>query len=170
MSTPAAFAASRIDVPAGTETRRPSIVRLTPCVMYGSASRHGRHEMMRLLRDERLEITPELLQSGDNRRCARIAQDTDRLARHVVGDLEQRVEILGRAVARGDALENLRRPGRPFPALRALGATLVGKETRGAGDELDEVLRIVDDDHAAGAEHRALRDESLVVHERRFGL
>ena len=33
----------------------------------------------------------------------------------------------------------------------------------------DHGLRVVDHDHAAGAEHGSLRDESLVVHERRFG-
>src|SRR5204862_4426142 len=31
-------------------------------------------------------------------------------------------------------------------------------------------LRIIDDDHAAGAEHRTLCDEALVIHQRRVGL
>ena len=75
-----------------------------------------------------------------------------------------------RAVAGDDALEDLRRPRRAFAALRALRAALVREEARGARDLLHEILRVVDDDHAAGAEHRALRDEALVVHEARFGL
>src|SRR6185503_7244203 len=127
MSTPAAFAASRIDVPAGTDTGRPSIVRLTVCVLDAGAvidrcaslcmrsgvrsrSRDSRHEMVRLLLDQRLEITRELLESRDDRCRAGVAQHANRLARHVVRDLEQCIEIFGRAVAGGNALEDLRGP------------------------------------------------------------
>src|SRR4051812_1395638 len=121
MRMPAAFAASRIDVPAGTETGRPSIVRLTVCgpgeviSRYASSrwlsrmravSCEGGHEKMRLLLDQRLEVAAELLESRDHGRCTGIAEHTDRLARHVVGDLEQRVEVLRRPIADSDALEN----------------------------------------------------------------
>src|SRR5690242_21827530 len=113
--------------------------------------------MMRLLLDQRLEIISELLWPRDDRRRARLAQHADRLARHVVGDFQQRVEILCRAVAGGDALEDLRRPRRTFTTLCALRAALVREEARGARDEFHEILRVIDDDDAAGAEHRALR-------------
>src|SRR5262245_60724998 len=132
MSTPAAFAASRIDVPAGTDTGRPSIVRLTIWVML----RHSRHEEMRLLLDQRFELTRELLQPRHDRRRARVAEYADGLPCHVVGDLEQRVQVLRGAFAGGDALEDLGRPGGPFATLRALRAALMGEEARRAGDEL----------------------------------
>src|SRR5438270_3984114 len=108
MRTPAAFAASRIDVPGGTETGRPSIVRLTVCGAgevidrYASlcrlsrmhaGSRYGGHEMMRPLLDQRLEIAAKLLEPRHDRRCTRVAEHTDGLARHVIGDLEQGIEI-----------------------------------------------------------------------------
>src|SRR6185437_819189 len=114
-------AASRIDVPAGTLTDRPSIVRFTIAVACVSAILgHRRHEEMLLLLDQRLEIAAELLDAGRHRSGARIAQHTNRLACHVVADFEQRVEILGGTVARDDPLENLRRPRCPFATLRAL--------------------------------------------------
>ena len=45
-------------------------------------------------------------------------------------DLEQRVEILRRALPAHDALEDRRRPRRAFAALRALRAALVREEAR----------------------------------------
>src|SRR5687768_4581889 len=43
------------------------------------------------------------------------------------------------------------------------------EEAREPGDHADHGLGIIDHYHAAGAEHRALLDESLVIHERGFG-
>src|SRR3954467_8876998 len=156
MSTPAAFAASRIDVPAGTDTGRPSIVRLTVCVLDAGAvidrsaslcvqscvrcrSRERRHEMMRLLLDQSLEIAAELLETRHHRRRARVAENADGLPCHVVGDLQQCIEVLGRAITGGNALQNLGRPCGSFAALRALRAALVREEARRPRDELDEI-------------------------------
>src|SRR5262249_62342596 len=78
-------------------------------------------------------------------------------------------EIPGGPPARHDALENLRRPGGALAALSALRAALVSEEPRGASDLLHEILRVVENDDAARAEHRAVRHEPLVVHEARLG-
>src|SRR5260221_9099150 len=75
-----------------------------------------------------------------------------------------------RAFAGDDALENLGRPRGALAALRALRAALVREEACGTCDLLHEILRVVDDDDASGAEHRAVRHEALVVHQRGFRL
>src|SRR5678815_5631567 len=98
--------------------------------------------MVLSLLDQRLEIFAELLEPRDNRRGARVAQHADRLARHVLGNLEQRVEVFRRSLAFHDPLEDLRRPRGAFTTLRALRAALVSEEASGAGDLLHEVLRL----------------------------
>src|SRR5438046_10481810 len=95
--------------------------------------------------DQCLEVPTELVDPRHDRRRARIAEYADRLPRHVVGDAEQRIEILRAALARGDALENLGGPRRTFAALGALRTALVREEPRRARDELDQVLGVVDD-------------------------
>src|SRR2546423_7675364 len=184
MRTPAALAASRIDVPAGTDTCRPSIVRLTVCVVeagevivryassLSSAAAAGsgdrRDEVMGPFLDQAFEIATELLQARHDRCRTRVAQDTDRLARHVVGDLEQRIEVLGGTIANGDPLENFRCPSGALATLPALRAALMREETRCSGNEPHEVLLVIDNDDATGAEHGPLWDEPLVIPERRF--
>ena len=128
------------------------------------------HRGRPLARDERLELVPELLQPADDRCGARVAEHADRLAGHVLRQVEQRVEVLERALTGDDALEDLRGPRRALAALRALRAALVRVEAREAGDHARHALGVVEDDDAAGAEHRALRDEPFVIHQRGFGL
>src|SRR5207249_4314838 len=82
---------------------------------------------------------------------------------------EERLEVFVASLPRPDTLEDLRRPRRALAALGALRAALMREEARGSRDKFHKILRVVDDDHAAGAEHRPLRDESFVVHQRRFG-
>src|SRR5579884_1933524 len=115
MSTPAYFAASRIDVPGGTVTWRPSIVRVMSAML-----RHRRHEEMLLLLDQRLEVPAELLDARRDRRGARITQHADRLAGHVLADIQEGIQVFRRPVAGDDPLENLRRPRGAFAALGAL--------------------------------------------------
>src|SRR5688572_15854203 len=111
MSTPANFAASRMLVPSGTTTCRPSMVSVTcfTSAMDGIVARSGRrargarrrggggraavaHHARRGLQLG-LELVPELLETGDHGRRAAVAQHADGLAGHVVGDREQRVEV-----------------------------------------------------------------------------
>src|SRR5512133_894634 len=105
--------------------------------------------MVLLLLDQRLEVSAEFLDAGHDRRRARITQHADRLARHVFGDLQQRVQIFRSTVAGHDALEYLRGPRRALAALRALRTALVREETRRASDLLHEILGVVDENHAA---------------------
>ena len=55
--------------------------------------------MHRALLDERLKIRSELVDARHHRCRARVAEHTDRLAGHVVGDAEQRIQVFGRPVA-----------------------------------------------------------------------
>src|SRR3954469_14284168 len=122
MSTPAYLAASRMLVPSGTLTVRPSIVSETSfggggacgAVAVVSAMTSGRRRRRRrggraqraaLSGDVSLELVPELLDPRHARRRAGVAQHADCLPGHVLGDLEQRVEITHRALPRLDALE-----------------------------------------------------------------
>src|SRR5512144_2549354 len=133
MSTPTVRAASRSEVPSATATGLPSIVRLIVLTSAMSSSlglrrsgRGGGAERASLPGDVRLELVAPLLNARDHRHRARIGQHADRLARHVLADLEQRVEVRHRALARLDALHDLRRPRGALAALRALGTALVG--------------------------------------------
>src|SRR5262245_1954910 len=99
MSTPAVFAASRIDMPSGTVTGRPSIVSeiiFTSAICAsrrrGATERRGNGDHATRGDNLRLELAAELLEARYDRRCARIAEHADRLATHVVGNGEQRVE------------------------------------------------------------------------------
>src|SRR5262245_30793204 len=103
-------------VPGATETGTPSIVRLT--------SWSGIDRLL-LSRQIRLKLPAEFLDAADDGRRARVRQHADRLARHVLGEIEQQVEIFGLALPRQDPLENLGRPRGAFAALRALRARLV---------------------------------------------
>src|ERR671916_2137851 len=148
MSTPASFAASRMLVPAGTVTWRPSTVRLTAGAAAGavmpsvSRDRGGAHRAPPL-GDVRLELVAELLDPAHDRRRARVAQHADGLARHVLRELEERVEVLHRPLARLDALHDLRDPRGALAALGTLGAALVGEEARYPGDVPYHALPVV---------------------------
>src|SRR5437660_6023052 len=112
-----------------------------------------------------LELATEFLDPGDNRDCARIAQNADRFSSHLLGDVEECIQILHRSFAVTDALEYFRRPGCSFAALCALRTALVREKARNACDDRHHRLRVVDYNHAAGAEHRSLGHKALVVHE-----
>src|SRR5207245_64398 len=56
-----------------------------------SHSRH--HHRLAPPRQVFLELTPELLDPRDDRRGARIAEYADRLAGHVLGEVEQELEV-----------------------------------------------------------------------------
>src|SRR3954467_6678329 len=92
---------------------------------FSSNCRHG--WFTRTL-DIRLELVAELLDPAHDRRGAGIAQNADGLAGHVVGQIQQELEMLLLSLPRQNPLENPDRPGGAFPALGALGAGLVGVE------------------------------------------
>src|SRR5262249_52427012 len=83
---------------------------------------------------------------------------------------EQQIEVAHLALAREDALQDFRRPGGAFAALRALRARLVRVEARQPHRLVDHVRRVVEYDYAARAQHRALLDASFVVEQRALGL
>src|SRR5713101_4051893 len=79
-------------VPGGTLTGTPSMVRLIEPSAIGRRP-SGRHGAF-LPRDVRLELALELPDPAHDRRRARVRQHADRLPRHVVGEVEQQVEVL----------------------------------------------------------------------------
>src|SRR6185503_18671489 len=150
MSTPTVRAASRSEVPSGTATGLPSMVRsivLTSAIdsslgldLRRPSGRGGGAERTPLALDVRLELVAPFLNAGRDRDRARVRQHADRLASHVVADLEERVEVGQRALPRFDPLHDLRRPGCPFAALCALRAALVSVEPRQPRNLLDHAL------------------------------
>src|SRR5437667_12423310 len=130
-------------VPGGTLTGIPSIVKLTTLSAI-SAQPSRDHYGLPLARDVVLEFTAELLDAGDDRCGAGVREDADGLSRHVLGEVEQQVEIRRLSLARQDPLEDLRSPRGPFAALGALGARLVRVEAGEAHDLIDQVGGIVE--------------------------
>src|SRR5688500_10888178 len=98
--------------------------------------------------DQGLELATKFLYPRYHGNGARITEHADRLARHLLGNVEQGVEILHRSLPVANSLHDLGRPRRALAALRALRAALVSKEAGDPGDDRDHRLRIVDDDHA----------------------
>src|SRR3990170_4950362 len=92
-----------------------------------TSSNRGQRRLPRAL-DIRFELLPELLDSAHDRSGAGIAQDADRLAGHVVGEVEQQLEVLLLTLPRQDPLQNANRPGGTLPALGALRTGFVRVE------------------------------------------
>src|SRR5437867_6679269 len=155
-------------VPGGTLTGAPSIVRL---IMPSAISRlpSADHYRLALAREIGFEFASEFLDPTHDGCRARVRQHADRLPRHVLGEIEEEVEVFGLALPRQDPLHDLGGPRRALAALRALRARLMRIETGEAHDLIDHVGRVVEHDHAARAEHRALSHDAFVVEERRFG-
>src|SRR3989440_9010678 len=124
-------------VPFGTLTGTPSMVRLTsssgitrPPSLFPRPPWSCHHHRFASSRDVVFELVPELLDAGDDGRGARVRQHADRLAGHVLGEVEQQVQGGRLALARENALEDLGGPRPALAALRALRARLLGAEAR----------------------------------------
>src|SRR2546425_13309879 len=121
-------------VPGGTLTGVPSIVRLTtPSAIGRPPSRH--HHGAPPARDVVLERALEALDAAHHGRRAGVREHADRLARHVLRQVEQEIQVGRLALPREDPLEDLRGPRGAFAALRALSARLVRVE---AGESRSE--------------------------------
>src|SRR3954470_11061091 len=106
-------------VPGGTETGTPSIVRL---IKPSAISRlpSANHDGLAFACEIGFKLSAEFLDTADDRRGARIGQHADRLARHVLGQIEEQVEILGLALPREDPLHDSRGPRGALATLGAL--------------------------------------------------
>src|SRR5206468_12807884 len=102
-------------VPAGTVTGAPSMVRFTSCsgITLPPSPVPRPVEIC-------LKFSSELLDPAHDRSRARVGQHADSLARHVLRQVEQQVEILGLSLPRQNALHDLGRPRGAFPTLGAL--------------------------------------------------
>src|SRR6266480_6947158 len=118
-------------VPGGTDTGTPSMIRL----IMPSAIRPP--SPVALARQIGLKLAPEFLDAADDGRRARVRQYADRLAGHVLGEIEQEIQIVRLSLPREDPLEDLGRPGCAFAALRALRARLVRVEPGEPHDLID---------------------------------
>src|SRR6266702_3322429 len=156
-------------VPLGTLIGRSSIVRVTrssAITLPASRSPHpgcSCHQRPAPAGDVVLELIPELLDPRDHRCRARVREHADRLAGHVLRQIEQQVEVLRLALARENALEDLRGPGGALATLRTLGARLVRVEARQPHDLVDHVRRVVEYDDAARAQQGALLGSGGVI-------
>src|SRR4051812_42638729 len=112
------------------------------------------------------EFTAELLDPRDHRHSAGVAEHADGLPGHLIGDVEESVQIFGRSLTIPDALEDLGRPRRTFAALRALRTALVGEEAGDPRDHCHHRRAAVDAYNAARAQNRSLRDKPFLTHER----
>src|SRR5437879_4518016 len=119
-------------VPFGTLTGTPSIVRFTSSSSITLPSspvplrRSCHHHRLAPPREVILELASELLDPGDDGRGARVRQHADRLAGHVLREVEQQIQVGRLALSGEDALEDLGGPRRALAALGALRARLVG--------------------------------------------
>src|SRR5512138_3384997 len=98
---PACLAASMMVVPLGTATGVPSMVRLTSSLI---GSRHRRRAAPV---DVGLELPAELRDAADDRGGAGVGKDADGLAGHVVGEVEEEVQVLHLPFAGQDPLQDL---------------------------------------------------------------
>src|SRR5256885_16583256 len=96
-------------VPGGTETGTPSIVRL---IKPSAISRlpSANHDGLAFACEIGFKLPAEFLDAADDRGGARVRQHADRLARHVLGKIEEQIEILGLALPRGDPPHDFRGP------------------------------------------------------------
>src|SRR5258705_1081390 len=156
-------------VPGGTLTGAPSIVSL---IMPSAICRlpSADHYRLALACEIGFEFAPKLLDPTYDRSRDGVGEHADRLARLVLGEIEEQVEVFGLALPRQDPLHDLGRPGSAFAALRALRARLVCVEACQAHDLVDHIRRVVEYDHTARAEHGPRGDDALVVEEAGFGL
>src|SRR2546422_7089764 len=152
-------------VPGGTLTGAPSIVRL---IKPSAISRlpSADHYRLAFACEIGLEFASEFLDPTHDRSGAGIRENTDRFSRHVFREIQEQVEVLSLALSRQNALHDPGGPGGALAALGALRARLMRIETGEAHDLIDHVGRVVEHDHAARAEHRALCHDAFVVAER----
>src|SRR6185436_13382613 len=89
--------------------------------------------------DVRLELVAELLNAAHNGGRTGVAKYADGLAGHVIREIKQQLEVLLLALPGQNPFQDSDRPGRPLPALGALGAGFVGIEASQAPDLIDHV-------------------------------
>ena len=105
-----------------------------------------------------LELGPELGDRVLDRPGGAVGQAADRRPghdAHVVGHLEQDVEVLDPAAAGLDPLDRLVHPAGPLAAGGALAAALVGEEPRGVVEVVDDARLVVDHGHGGGPQAEA---------------
>ena len=109
------------------------------------------------------DLFAEVAQGGEHGVGRAAAQLAQRTLDDVVAELLEQLDVVHRAQALGDALEDLEHPLRADAAGHALAAALLGRELQEELGEVDHAGRVVDDDHAAGAHHGAVPGEVLEV-------
>src|SRR5687768_11189550 len=126
MSTPASAAASKMRVPFATASASPSTVTFTvstapvgsaTCspLLAAAAASDGRQGAGF---HQRQVVAAELLDGRHAGGGRRVAQHADGLARHVVRNLQQGVQVVGRAAAVLDPAQDLGGPGGALAAGR----------------------------------------------------
>ncbi len=91
------------------------------------------------------------------------AEGADRAAVDLIGDAFEGGQILRAGVAGDDAVGDFLHPRGAFAAGGALAAGFVGVEGVQVVEHPGHFARVVDDDHAAGAGHRAAGGEGVEI-------
>src|SRR3982074_2035106 len=98
------------------------------------------------MRDQRLELRPELLDVRDVRADGAVVEGADRRPGAALGHVEDRVEILLPAPPLDDPAGHLVDPAGRFAARRALAAALVRVEPRDPHERLGDRHRLAPPD------------------------
>ena len=107
------------------------------------------------------ELAAEVVDVAADGHRAGVTEHAEAVALDPVADLEQQVDLLERAEAGLLLAQQLGNPACALAARRALAARLVHVELGGPKREAHHAGAVVDDDHGAGAGHRAGGDDGL---------
>src|SRR5271165_3863721 len=175
-------AAAMTEVPGGTLTWRPSIVRVTlgaPVrigVPTSSSCKSAIGELLFRRRAQRLgEIFAEVVESAEDRQWREPAERAERPVRQDFAEVAQKLDVL-LAVAAGQYLvDRLSAAGRSNAARGALAAAFLGAEFEGEARLAREIDGVVEDgdppmpQHAPDGEHRLVVQGSVEQLFRKIG-
>src|SRR4051794_17700909 len=136
MEMPSCSAARMSNVPLGTEISIPSMVTVTRSSLAGACvmSVGSSQDLVRVGRAATVQVShvlvAEVLDRGRHRAGGAVAEGAERPAEDVVGQVEQRLEILFRALAGLEPVVDADVPVRALAARGALAARLVAVELR----------------------------------------
>ena len=111
-----------------------------------------------------IEVVGEVLDRAAHRHRGQPAHGAQRALGHHVAEVFEQRQVLVAVLARDDPVDHLDAAHRADPARRALAARLRGAELHREPGLRRHVDGVVEHHDAAVADHRAGRDERLVVH------
>src|SRR5215217_4776823 len=167
---PSCSAARITSVPGGTSSSWPSMVTFTVVGLSGIGLLVGANgdarprEGAAAAADVLVELVAEELQSGDDGAGRPVAEGAEGAPEDRVADVLQGVHVVGLALARLEAAEDLAHPVGALPAGGALAAGLMGVELGEVQARPDHADVLGEDHHRGRAEQAAGAGDALEVH------